>query len=51
MATSAAAAWEWRVATRLRFQRALEAGYAVARLHRDVARCRAFYVLERTTDR
>jgi predicted GNAT superfamily acetyltransferase len=35
MATSAAAAWEWRVATRL---------------HRDVARCRAFYVLERATD-
>lgn len=51
MATSPAAAWEWRVATRLRFQRALEDGYEVMRLHRDVARCRALYVLERTTAR
>lgn len=51
VATSAAAASEWRVATRRRFQQALEGGYAVVRLHRDVAKCRAFYVLERTSYR
>lgn len=51
MATSATAAREWRLATRLEFQRALEEGYAVVRLHRDVAKCRAFHVLERASDR
>jgi predicted GNAT superfamily acetyltransferase len=48
VATSAAVAREWRVATRQYFQWALATGYRVARLHRDVAARRAFYVLERT---
>jgi predicted GNAT superfamily acetyltransferase len=51
VATSAVDAREWREATRQDFQSALQAGYAVTRLHRDVARCRAFYVLERASER